>query len=77
MKIIAGGLGLLLILTLAWPAPAAPAREVAPGEAYPNVTFSAPSSPAHLKYLGLKPGQELNPAKIPAQAVVIEVFSMY
>ena len=77
MKFVAGGLGLLLILMLAVASPAAPVQEVAVGEAYPGVTFAAPQDAAHLKYLGLKPGQELNPARIPARAVVIEIFNMY
>ncbi len=77
MKFVAGGLGLLLILMLAAASPAAPVRQVAVGEAYPGISFAAPQDTAHLKYLGLKPGQDLNPARIPARVVVIEIFIIY
>lgn len=77
MKFAAGGLGLLLILMLVVASPAAPVREVAVGEAYPGTSFAAPQDTAHRKYLGLKPGQALNPARISARAVVIEIFNIY
>lgn len=80
MNISSACLGLWLALMAAGvlPAPPAPAAEaVRVGQAYPGLTFPAPQDPAHRKYLGLRPGQELNPAALPARVVILEVFNTY
>ncbi len=66
---------LAALLLAACPAAAAPLVKV--GAPFPPAAFAGPKEPAARAYLGLKPGQDLDPARIPARLVIVEFFNMY
>lgn len=66
-------------ILMAWPPfPAQAEALVGAGQALPAITVAAPASPAHLAYLGLKPGPKtMELTSIGRRWLLIEVFSMY
>ncbi len=71
-------LGLLLLLGL-FSAPAlAGAGQPQAGQSFPMAQFNRPQPAAEARYLGLEPGQAaFKLGQVKAQAVLLEVFSMY
>lgn len=47
------------------------------GGPFPSVEFQAPEDPNQRAYLGLKPGDGLDPAKVDARLVIVEVLNIY
>jgi len=47
------------------------------GGVFPDIELSKPADPAHLKYLGLSGSGTFKVQQVKADAVIIEIFSMY
>ena len=71
-------IGLLLFLGLTWTAFAqAAAAPPAKGEPFPAITFPMPKDAKEKNYLGLTGSGAFKITQVKAQAVLIEIFSMY
>ncbi|MCF8042143.1 MAG: redoxin domain-containing protein [Desulfarculaceae bacterium] len=47
------------------------------GGPFPSAAFQAPEDPNQRAYLGLKPGEGLDPTKVDARLVIVEVLNIY
>ncbi|MCB2225796.1 MAG: TlpA family protein disulfide reductase [Desulfarculaceae bacterium] len=70
-------LAALVLLCGSAPALAKAKSKVVLGEPFPPASFTAPKDAAARAYLGLAPGEELDPSKIPGRLVIVEFFNMY
>ncbi|MCB2191663.1 MAG: TlpA family protein disulfide reductase [Deltaproteobacteria bacterium] len=69
---------LTLLLLAASPVLAAEGQgELKVGGPFPAIEFQAPEDANQRAYLGLKPGEDLDPAKIDAVLIIVEVLNIY
>jgi len=71
------GLALILILGIVPPTPAAAAGPPTAGEPFPTIFLPIPKDADEKNYLGLTGSGAFKITQVKAQAVLIEVFSMY
>jgi peroxiredoxin len=72
------GLVAMVALALAFnPVPALDAAPPQEGGAFPEISLALPQDPAHRDYLGLSGEGQFRIPQINAEAVIIEIYSMY
>jgi len=75
-KVLAAVLAVLLLAAL--PALAAGEKGMLKvGGPFPSAEFQAPEDAGQRAYLGLKPGDGLDPAKVDAEVVIVEFLNIY
>lgn len=61
----------------AWAPAAGQEARLQVGEPFPSVEFQAPAEPNQRAYLGLQPGEDLDPSAVDAQLVIVEFLNIY
>jgi peroxiredoxin len=72
------GLAIVTALVLAFhPVPTLPASPPQKGDIFPEISLTIPQDPAHQDYLGIEGEGQLKIPQVKAEAVIIEIYSMY
>ena len=74
---LSAAIGLALVLAASIALAAGDRGRLKVGGPFPSVEFQAPEDPNLRAYLGLKPGEGLDPAKVDARLVIVEVLNIY